>query len=51
MIESFFVWLLGPHLAPMLLIFTVIGVVLSIIGIAVNFEDILKWWEARNARK
>jgi hypothetical protein len=51
MIQSFFVWLLGPDLA---LVFLLGAIMLSVFAFAtmlINAYEILYWWSNRNARK
>lgn len=47
MIESFFVWLLGPELALLLALFAMFLFICA----ASNAYEICRWLESRNARK
>jgi len=51
MIESFFVWLLGPTLAFVSFIVFIILVLFGVAGMIIHAEDILRWWEKHNANE
>lgn len=50
MIQSFFVWLLGPELAFVSFIVGGVLFVFGLVGIANNASEILEWWEKKKTK-
>jgi hypothetical protein len=51
MIQSFFVWLLGPELATVFLLVVMALFIFFFSLTLMNGYEILDWWNNRNARK